>query len=72
MENNNRSNVWKIILISLLVAAVVGVGVFFLVKYLKKRKAKKHIILEWDDEDAFEKCMNGHHDGEVVVVSAAE
>ena len=72
MEQNNKTNIWKIVLISLAVAAVVAVGVVFLVKFIKKKKALKEMVIEWDDEEAFEKCMNGHHDGEVVVVSAAE
>ena len=71
MEQNNKNNVWKIVLISLGVAAVVAVGVVILVKVLKKRKAKKELILEWDDEDAFEKCMNGHSDCDIVVISDA-
>lgn len=68
MEQNKKTNFWKIVLISLCVAAVVGVGIFVIVKLVKKKKAKK-IILEWDDEDAFEKCMNGHGDCEIVVIS---
>ncbi len=72
MEQNNKSNVWKIILISLAVAAVVAVGVVIVIKIIKKKKALKEMVIEWDDEDAFEKCMNGHHDGEILVVSAAE
>ncbi len=72
MEQNNKTNVWKIVLISLAVAAVVAVGVFFLIKFLKKRKALKEMIIEWDDEDAFEKCMNGHSDCDIVVISDAE
>lgn len=70
MEQNNKSNVWKIVLISLAVAAVVAVGVVFLVKFIKKRKALKEMIIEWDDEEEFEKCMNGHHDGDIIVVTA--
>ena len=69
MEQKNKTNVWKIVLISLAVAAVVGAGIFVVVKLIKKKKAKKHIVLEWDDEDAFEKCMNGHGDCEIVVIS---
>jgi anti-sigma-K factor RskA len=72
MEQNNKTNVWKIVLISLAVAAVVAVGVVFLVKFIKKKKALKELVIEWDDEEAFEKCMNGHSDGEILVVSAAE
>jgi hypothetical protein len=72
MEQNNKTNVWKIVLISLGVAAIVAVGVVILVKVLKKRKAMKELILEWDDEEAFEKCMNGHSDCEIVVISDAE
>ena len=71
MEQNNKNNVWKIVLISLAVSAVVAVGVIFLVKAIKKRKAAKELILEWDDEEAFEKCMNGHNDCEIVVISEA-
>ncbi len=70
MEQNKQNNTWKIILISLGVAAVVAAATFILVKILKKKKAKK-IVLEWDDEEAFEKCMNGHGDCEVIVVSEA-
>lgn len=70
MEQNNKTNVWKIVLISLAVAAVVAVGVVFLVKFIKKRKALKEMIIEWDDEEEFEKCMNGHHDGDIIVVTA--
>ena len=70
MEQKNKTNVWKIIVISLAVAAVVGADIFVVVKLIKKKKAKnKQIILEWDDEDAFEKCMNGHGDCEIVVIS---
>ncbi len=72
MEQNNKTNVWKIILISLAIAAVVAVGVFFLIKFLKKRKALKEMVIEWDDEEAFEKCMNGHGDCDIVVISDAE
>jgi hypothetical protein len=72
MEQNNKTNVWKIVLISLGVAAIVAVGVVILVKVLKKRKAMKELILEWDDEEAFEKCMNGHSDCDIVVISDAE
>ncbi len=72
MEQNNKTNVWKIVLISLAVAAVVAVGVVFLVKFLKKRKALKEMVIEWDDEEAFEKCMNGHGDCDIVVISDAE
>ncbi len=71
MEQNNKTNVWKIVLISLAVAAVVAVGVVFLVKFIKKRKALKEMVIEWDDEEAFEKCMNGHDDCEIVVISDA-
>ena len=70
MEQNNKSNVWKIVLISIAVAAVVAVGVVFLVKFIKKRKALKEMVIEWDDEEEFEKCMNGHHDGDIIVVTA--
>lgn len=72
MEQNNKTNVWKIVLISLGVAAIVAVGVVILVKLLKKRKAMKELILEWDDEEAFEKCMNGNSDCDIVVISDAE
>ena len=72
MEQNNKTNVWKIVLISLGVAAIVAVGVVILLKVLKKRKAMKELILEWDDEEAFEKCMNGHSDCDIVVISDAE
>ncbi len=72
MEQNNKTNIWKIVLISLAVATVVAVGVVILVKVLKKRKAMKELILEWDDEEAFEKCMNGHGDCDIVVISEAE
>ena len=72
MEQNNKTNVWKIVLISLGVAAIVAVGVVIRVKVLKKRKAMKELILEWDDEEAFEKCMNGHSDCDIVVISDAE
>jgi hypothetical protein len=72
MEQNNKTNVWKIVLISLGVAAIVAVGVVILVKVLKKRKAMKELILEWDDEEAFEKCMNGNSDCDIVVISDAE
>lgn len=72
MEQNNKTNVWKIVLISLAVAAVVAVGVVFLVKFLKKKKALKEMVIEWDDEEAFEKCMNGHGDCDIVVISDAE
>ena len=72
MEQNNKTNVWKIVLISLAVAAVVAVGVVFLIKFLKKRKALKEMVIEWDDEEAFEKCMNGHGDCDIVVISDAE
>ncbi|MBE6675396.1 MAG: hypothetical protein IKB28_10855 [Clostridia bacterium] len=69
MEQKNKSNVWKIVLISLAAAAVVAAGVVILVKVIKKKKAAKQLILEWDDEEAFEKCMNGHGDCEIVVIS---
>ena len=72
MEQNNKTNVWKIVLISLGVAAIVAVGVVILVKVLKKRKAMKELILEWDDEEAFEKCMKGNSDCDIVVISDAE
>ena len=72
MEQNNKTNVWKIVLISLGVAAIVAVGVVILVKVLKKRKAMKELILEWDDEEAFEKCMTGNGDCDIVVISDAE
>ena len=72
MEQNNKTNVWKIVLISLAVAAVVAVGVVFLVKFLKKKKALKEMVIEWDDEEAFEKCMNGHGNCDIVVLSDAE
>jgi anti-sigma-K factor RskA len=72
MEQNNKTNVWKIVLISLAISAVVAVGVVFLVKFLKKRKALKEMVIEWDDEEAFEKCMNGHGDCDIVVISDAE
>ena len=72
MEQNNKTNVWKIVLISLGVAAIVAVGVVILVKVLKKRKTMKELILEWDDEEAFEKCMNGNSDCDIVVISDAE
>lgn len=72
MEQNNKTNVWKIVLISLAVSAVVVVGVVFLVKFLKKKKALKEMVIEWDDEEAFEKCMNGHGDCDIVVISDAE
>ena len=72
MEQNNKTNVWKIVLISLGVAAIVAVGVVILVKVLKKRKAMKELILEWDDEEAFEKCMNGNSDCDIVVITDAE
>lgn len=71
MEQNNKNNAWKIVLISLGVAAVVAVGVVILVKVIKKKKAQKELILEWDDEEAFEKCLNGHDDCEIVVISDA-
>lgn len=63
-----KNNVWKIVLISLAVAAIVGAGIFVLVKIIKKKKSKQ-VVLEWDDEDAFEKCMNGHGDCEIVVIA---
>ena len=69
MEQKNNNNVWKIVLISLGVAAVVAAGIVVLVKVIKKKKAKQQLILEWDDEEAFEKCMNGHGDCEIVVIS---
>ena len=69
MEQKNKTNVWKIVLISLAVAAFVGAGIFVVVKLVKKKKAKKQLVLEWDDEDAFEKCMNGHSDCEIVILS---
>ena len=72
MEQNNKTNVWKIVLISLAVAAVAAVGVFFLIKFLKKRKALKEMVIEWDDEDEFEKCINGHGNCDIVVLSDAE
>ena len=72
MEQNNKTNVWKIVLISLGVAAIVAVGVVILLKVLKKRKALKEMIIEWDDEEAFEKCMNGHGDCDIVVISDAD
>jgi anti-sigma-K factor RskA len=72
MEQNNKTNVWKIVLISLAISAVVAVGVVFLVKFLKKKKALKEMVIEWDDEEAFEKCMNGHGDCDIVVISDAE
>ena len=70
MEQNNKSNVWKIVLISLAVSAVVAVGVVFLVKYIKKKKAKKEVVLEWDDEEDFERCMNGNGEAEILVLNA--
>ena len=69
MEQKNKTNVWKIVLISLAVAAFVGAGIFVVVKLVKKKKAKTQLVLEWDDEDAFEKCMNGHSDCEIVILS---
>ncbi len=72
MEQNKKIDVWKIVLISLAVSAVVAVGVVFIVKLIKKKKALKEMLIEWDDEEAFEKCMNGHHDGDILVVSTAE
>ena len=72
MEQNNKTNVWKIVLISLAVAAVFAVGVVFFVKFIKKKKRLKELVIEWDDEEAFEKCMNGHSDDEILVVSAAD
>ena len=70
MEQNNKSNVWKIVVISLAIAAVAAVGVVFLVKFIKKKKALKEMVIEWDDEEDFEKCMNGNHEGEILVVTA--
>ncbi len=70
MEQNNKTNVWKIVLISLAVAAVAAIGVVILVKIIKKKKALKELVIDWDDEEAFEKCMNGNHDGEILVVTA--
>lgn len=69
MEQKNKSNVWKIVLISLAAAAVVAAGVIILVKVIKKKKAAKQLILEWDDEEAFEKCMNGQDDCEIVIIA---
>lgn len=69
MEQKNNNNVWKIILISLGVAAIVAAGIVILVKIIKKRKTGKQVILEWDDEEAFEKCMNGHDECEIVIIS---
>ncbi|MBQ7378353.1 MAG: hypothetical protein IJW70_01585 [Clostridia bacterium] len=68
MEQKNNNNVWKIVLISLGVAAVVAAGIVVLVKVIKNKKAKQ-LILEWDDEEAFEKCMNGHDGCEIVVIA---
>lgn len=69
-QKNNNGNVWKIVLISLGVAAVVTTGIIILVNVIKKKKkANKQIVLEWDDEEAFEKCMNGHDDCDIVVIS---
>lgn len=67
-QKNNNNNVWKIVLISLGVAAVVAAGIVVLVKVIKNKKSKQ-IVLEWDDEEAFEKCMNGHSDCEIVVIA---
>ena len=69
MKQNNKNNVWKIVLISLGVAAVVTVGLVILLKVIKKKKAQKELILEWDDEEAFEKCLNGHDNCEIVIIS---
>lgn len=69
MRQNNKNNVWKIVLISLGVAAVVTVGFVILLKVIKKKKAQKELILEWDDEEAFEKCLNGHDNCEIVIIS---
>ena len=69
MEQKNNTNVWKIVLISLGVAAIVAAGIIILVKVIKKNQATKQVVLEWDDEEAFEKCMNGHSDCEIVIIS---
>ena len=69
MRQNNKNNVWKIVLISLGVAAVVTVGFVILLKVIKKKKAQKELLLEWDDEEAFEKCLNGHDNCEIVIIS---
>ena len=71
-QKNNKTNVWKIVLISLAVAAVVAVITFIIIRIVKKKKAARELILEWDDEEAFEKCMNGHDDCEIVVISNEE
>ena len=70
MEQNNKTNVWKIVLISLGIGAIVAVGIAILIKVLKNKKKTKEMIIEWDDEEACEKCMNGHDDCEIVVIDA--
>lgn len=72
MEQNKKTNVWKIVLISLAIAVVAAIGVIIIVKIVKKRKALREMVIEWDDEEAFEKCMNGHGDCDIVVISDAE
>ncbi len=71
MKQNNKSNVWTIVLISLGVAAVTAAGVAVLIKVIKKKKAQKQLVLEWDDEEAFEECLNGNDECEVVIISEA-
>ena len=72
MEQNKKTNVWKIVLISLAIAVVAAIGVIIIVKIVKKRKALREMVIEWDDEEAFEKCMNGHGDCDIVVISDAQ
>ena len=72
MEQNKKTNVWKIVLISLAIAVVAAIGVIIIVKIVKKRKALREMVIDWDDEEAFEKCMNGHGDCDIVVISDAE
>ena len=69
MAQNNKNNVWKIVLISLGVAAVVAAGVVILIKVIKNKKAQKALLIEWDDEEAFEQCLNGQDDCEIVIVA---
>lgn len=67
----NKNNVWKIVLISLSVAAVAAVVTTVVIKAVKKNKAKKSLVIEWNDEEAFEECMNGDDECEIIIISDA-
>ena len=62
----NKNNTLTIVLVSLGVAAVTAVGVVVLVKLIKKNKARKALIPEWNDEEAFDESFGD--DCEIVVI----